>query len=111
MNEDTYLLDDRDYLNLTCPDTLHLMSTQEEEWVISAVQPVSRYIKVEGQVGDAEIDVVNRKAIVEGLTEGGYPESQLRCVASFNEAMSELQPKLKSGDVMLYENDLPDSFK
>ena len=57
------------------------------------------------------INEVNRKAIVEGLTEGGYPESQLRCVASFNEAMSELQPKLKSGDVMLYENDLPDSFK
>ena len=64
MNEDTYLLDDRDYLNLTCPDTLHLMSTQEEEWVISAVQPVSRYITVEGQVGDAQIDVVNRKAVV-----------------------------------------------
>ncbi|MBO7285843.1 MAG: UDP-N-acetylmuramoyl-tripeptide--D-alanyl-D-alanine ligase [Alistipes sp.] len=57
------------------------------------------------------INEVNRKAIVEGLTEGGYPEAQLRCVASFSEAMSELQPKLKAGDVMLYENDLPDSFK
>ena len=57
------------------------------------------------------INEVNRKAIVEGLVEGGYPEAQLRCVASFSEAMSELQPKLKVGDVMLYENDLPDSFK
>ncbi|MBR5133117.1 MAG: UDP-N-acetylmuramoyl-tripeptide--D-alanyl-D-alanine ligase [Alistipes sp.] len=57
------------------------------------------------------INEVNRKAIVEGLSEGGYPESQLRCVASFSEAMSELQPQLKAGDVMLYENDLPDSFK
>ena len=57
------------------------------------------------------INEVNRKAIVEGLLEGGYPEAQLRCVASFSEAMSELQPKLKAGDVMLYENDLPDSFK
>ena len=57
------------------------------------------------------INEVNRKAIVEGLMEGGYPEAQLRCVASFSEAMSELQPKLKAGDVMLYENDLPDSFK
>ena len=64
MNEDTYLLEERDYLDLTTPDTLLLMSTQEEKWVVSAVQPVSRYIKVEGQVGDAEIDVVNRKAIV-----------------------------------------------
>lgn len=57
------------------------------------------------------INEVNRKAIVEGLAEGGYPEEQLRCVASFSEAMSELQPRLKQGDVMLYENDLPDSFK
>lgn len=57
------------------------------------------------------INEVNRKAIVEGLEAGGYPTVQLRCVASFNEAMSELQPRLKSGDVMLYENDLPDSFK
>ena len=57
------------------------------------------------------INEVNRKAIVEGLMEGGYPEAQLRCVASFSEAMSELQPRLKAGDVMLYENDLPDSFK
>ena len=64
MNEDTYLLEERDYLDLTTPDTLLLMSTQQEKWVVSAVQPVSRYIKVEGQVGDAEIDVVNRKAIV-----------------------------------------------
>ena len=57
------------------------------------------------------INEVNRKAIVEGLTEGGYSEEKMRCVASFSEAMSELQPKLKVGDVMLYENDLPDSFK
>ena len=57
------------------------------------------------------INEVNRKAIVEGLLEGGYPEDKLRSVASFIEAMSELQPKLKPGDVMLYENDLPDSFK
>ena len=64
MNEDTYLLDERDYLDLTVPDTLHLMSTQEEKWVISAVQPVSRYITVEGQVGEAQIDVINRKAVV-----------------------------------------------
>lgn len=57
------------------------------------------------------INEVNRKAIVEGLEAGDYPASQLRCVATFSEAMGELQPRLKQGDVMLYENDLPDSFK
>ena len=70
-----------------------------------------RHIAQAAPDGVYVINEVNRKAIVEGMMEGGYPESQLRCVASFNEAMSELQPKLKSGDVMLYENDLPDSFK
>lgn len=57
------------------------------------------------------VNEVNRKAITEGLTDGGYPMSQVSCVASFQEAMAELQPKLKAGDVVLYENDLPDSFK
>ncbi|MBQ6613230.1 MAG: UDP-N-acetylmuramoyl-tripeptide--D-alanyl-D-alanine ligase [Alistipes sp.] len=57
------------------------------------------------------VNEVNRKAITEGLAKGGYPEAQISCVASFNEAMSELQPQLKAGDVVLYENDLPDSFK
>ena len=57
------------------------------------------------------VNEVNRKAITEGLMEGGYPMTQVSCVASFQEAMAELQPKLKAGDVVLYENDLPDSFK
>ena len=57
------------------------------------------------------VNEVNRKAITEGLIGGGYPEAQISCVASFNEAMAELQPQLKMGDVVLYENDLPDSFK
>ncbi len=57
------------------------------------------------------VNEVNRKAITDGLLAGGYPEVQISCVASFAEAMSELQPQLKSGDVVLYENDLPDSFK
>lgn len=57
------------------------------------------------------VNEVNRQAIVDGLNDGGYPQSQVSCVASFAEAMSELQPKLKAGDVVLYENDLPDSFK
>ena len=70
-----------------------------------------------GDIARAKVDgvyvvnEVNRAAITEGLAEGGYPDSQVECVASFVEAMSSLQPKLKAGDVILYENDLPDSFK
>ena len=57
------------------------------------------------------VNEVNRKAIVEGLIEGGYPEERIHPVASFTEAMAELQPRFKAGDVVLYENDPPDSFK
>jgi UDP-N-acetylmuramoyl-tripeptide--D-alanyl-D-alanine ligase len=57
------------------------------------------------------VNEVNREAITKGLSEGGYPDTQVECVASFKEAMASLQPKLKAGDVVLYENDLPDSFK
>ena len=57
------------------------------------------------------VNEVNRTAICEGLRDGGYPEERIATVASFAEAMAELQPRLRTGDVVLYENDLPDSFK
>ena len=57
------------------------------------------------------VNEVNRAAIIAGLDDGGFDKGCVHCVASFKEAMSELQPRLKAGDVVLYENDLPDSFK
>ena len=57
------------------------------------------------------VNEVNREAITTGLSEGGYDSAKVATVASFQEAMATLQPQLKAGDVVLYENDLPDSFK
>ena len=57
------------------------------------------------------VNEVNREAITTGLEAGGYDMARVSTVASFKEAMAELQPRLKAGDVVLYENDLPDSFK
>lgn len=57
------------------------------------------------------VNEVNRAAITSGLEAGGYDMERVSTVASFKEAMAELQPRLKAGDVVLYENDLPDSFK
>ena len=53
----------------------------------------------------------NRDAIVEGLRRSGMPEDSVRLVDSFAEAQSVLQPMLRAGDTVLYENDLPDTFK
>ena len=70
-----------------------------------------RYIAASKADAVYVVNEVNREAITTGLKEGGYDMHCVSTVASFKEAMAELQPRLKAGDVVLYENDLPDSFK
>lgn len=76
--------------------------------------------ELNAQLGDviarnADIAIIvghyNRDAIVEGLRRSGMPEERVRLVDSFAEAQTVLQPMLKAGDIVLYENDLPDTFK
>lgn len=53
----------------------------------------------------------NRDAIVRGLRRGDIDKDKIVVVDSFREAQSMLAPKLRKDDTVLYENDLPDSFK
>lgn len=53
----------------------------------------------------------NREAIVSGIKDAGFDEKNLHVVASFNEAQARLATLLAKGDTVLYENDLPDTFK
>lgn len=53
----------------------------------------------------------NRDAIVKGIRKGDFNEDNLYEVDSFNEAQQVLAGMLKPGDTVLYENDLPDTFK
>ncbi len=48
--------------------------------------------------------------IVEGLRAKDFPESKTRVFSSFFDAQNFLQQFLESGDVVLYENDLPDQY-
>lgn len=50
------------------------------------------------------------RPVFEGLVEGGYPERGITVVASLFEANDLLRERLEDGDVVLYENDLPDSY-
>lgn len=50
------------------------------------------------------------EAIQEGLREAGYPENKLYIARNLEDANSHLRPQLKAGDVVLYENDLPDTY-
>lgn len=53
----------------------------------------------------------NHDAIVAGIKKGGFKEDDLYEVGSFAEAQQVLSGILKAGDIVLYENDLPDTFK
>lgn len=53
----------------------------------------------------------NRDAIVSGIKEGGFPDDKLHTPDSFAEAQAILRTLAAPGDTVLYENDLPDTFK
>lgn len=53
----------------------------------------------------------NRDAILSGIHKTDFPEENLIVVDSFNEAQQKLAGILAKGDTVLYENDLPDTFK
>lgn len=48
--------------------------------------------------------------IAEGLRKKGFPEENIHVVSSLNESTQVLHAMMKSGDVVLYENDLPDNY-
>lgn len=52
----------------------------------------------------------NREAITSGINEADG-NAKLIIVDTFNDAQAELAKILQSGDTVLYENDLPDTFK
>jgi len=53
----------------------------------------------------------NRESIVTGLKKAGFNEGNLYEVATFTDAQNVLAEIISPGDTVLYENDLPDSFK
>ena len=57
------------------------------------------------------VNKVNRDAIVQGLKERDFAEERIIIADSFAEASQRLAQMMVAGDVILYENDLPDSFK
>ena len=57
------------------------------------------------------VGAYNRDAIVAGVENGKNRIARLHKVDSFNEAQQLLATMLQPGDTILYENDLPDTFK
>ena len=57
------------------------------------------------------VNATNRDAIRSGIEEGGMAAEKYFLADSLNHAHARLAQILKAGDVVLYENDLPDNFK
>ena len=53
---------------------------------------------------------MNKKAIRDGLVEGGLDEAKIHEAASLEDAQLILQKICQAGDVILFENDLPDNY-
>ena len=48
--------------------------------------------------------------IVDGLLAKGFPQEKIHVVSSLDESTRVLHAMMRSGDVVLYENDLPDNY-
>ena len=48
--------------------------------------------------------------ILDGLKNENYPDQKISIVNNLDEAQQHLQTRLKPGDVVLFENDLPDNY-
>lgn len=57
------------------------------------------------------VNTTNREAIRSGIEDGNLEADRYYLADSLNDAHSHLAKILKAGDVVLYENDLPDNFK
>ena len=57
------------------------------------------------------VNATNREAIKNGLEEEKFDNKKTYFAANLNDAHAHLATILKVGDVVLYENDLPDNFK
>lgn len=57
------------------------------------------------------VGLYNREAIMKGLLESSFDKDSIYMASSFADAIIHLNGILTKGDIVLYENDLPDTFK
>lgn len=75
-----------------------------------ANEQFGRYIAANADVAII-VGNYNRDAILAGLAKGPIAKDKVYAVDSFAQAQTLLQRISKPGDIVLYENDLPDTFK
>jgi len=77
---------------------------------VEANRQFGRYIAANADVAII-VGLYNRDAILAGLADGKMAKEKVLAVDSFAQAQIELHKTASPGDIVLYENDLPDTFK
>ncbi len=76
----------------------------------------AKYNEEFGQAMASAVDVAvlvgrhHTEPIKKGLTEAGFPAESIHTVANLDEAIRTVNGILRPGDVVMYENDLPDNY-
>lgn len=76
----------------------------------SANSKFGEYIAANADVAIV-VGAYNREAILEGIKKGKMDSDSVYAVDTFAEAQGVLHRVARPGDIVLYENDLPDTFK
>jgi UDP-N-acetylmuramoyl-tripeptide--D-alanyl-D-alanine ligase len=77
---------------------------------VEANTQFGRYIAANADVAIV-VGQYNRDAIMAGIKDGKMDEANVYAVDSFKDAQITLHSIARAGDIVLYENDLPDTFK
>lgn len=90
---------------IVTPGMIELGDRQWEENKVFGTHIADHNIDLAVLIGDEQT-----AAIREGLDEGKYPDDRVKVFPSFFDAQAFLDTYLEPGDVVLYENDLPDQY-
>ena len=89
---------------IVTPGMIELGERQQEENRLLG-EHIARHVDLAVLIGEAQT-----RPIQDGLRARKYPEDQLKVFPSLFDAQAFLKSYLRPGDVVLYENDLPDQY-
>lgn len=81
------------------------LGADEEKYNYEFGKEMASHVDVAVLVGKKHTQPIYR-----GLTEAGFPAENIHVVASLDEAIAFNRQQLRPGDVVMYENDLPDHY-
>ena len=93
--------------------TVYTYNEGAQDYVVNFAQLTQRagnFLVAREEIPDFTWEDLKGKNVLGGR-KGGMPEKAIRTVDTFADAQAVLAAETRGGDIVLYENDLPDTFK